>query len=235
MRRTLIIRQEEDALSVEKILTQKGESSCVFPLFSPLFFPCPPLDSPQALIITSKNAIRSLQENNNLKSLPLYAVGEKTAEFAREKGFTNTHNVSGDSQDLYRFILQKASPTAGDLLYLSGEVVKGGLVKDLTLAGFTVKRHIVYKLEAAKKLPSALIQSFDRKEISHVLFFSPHTTSLFIDLLKKERLEGMASEMTSLCLSRDVLKVALGIGWREVWVSPRPTLASIIGYFDAEK
>ncbi len=48
------------------------------------------LDAAQALIVTSRNALRALSAHRHLdkaRKLPLFAVGEATAAAARELGF----------------------------------------------------------------------------------------------------------------------------------------------------
>lgn len=234
MSRALIIRQREEAIPLAASLREKGVVPYICPLFKPRFLALPPLETPQALIVTSKNALRSLRERVKFHTLPLYTVGDKTAEFARALGFLNVLSASGDSKDLCHLILQKASPSKGALLYLSGDVVKGNITENLTTAGFVVKRHIVYTLESREDFPSSLKRALTQGNISYVLFFSPHTTTLFLHLLKKEKLEALTEKMTSLCLSQDVVKKVLDVKWKKVWVSPHPTVEALMDYFHAK-
>ena len=232
MPRVLIIRQREDAIPLANSLREKGIIPYVCPLFKPRFLSLPSIQNPQGLIITSKNALRSLRGRTDFHTLPLYTVGDKTAELAKSLGFLNIFSAAGDSKDLLTLITQKASPLKGPLLYLSGAIVKGNITENLSTAGFDIKRHIVYRLESRKAFPSSLKKALVQGEISHILFFSPHTTTLFLNLLKKEKLEAATEKMTSLCLSQDVVKKALDISWREVWASPQPTVEAIMGYFN---
>lgn len=234
MSHALVIRQREEAIPLANSLREKGVVPYVFPLFNPHFLSLPPLETPQGLIITSKNALRSLRRRIDFYTLPLYTVGDKTAEFAKSLGFSNVLSAAGDSKDLCHLILQKVSPSKGFLLYPSGEITKGNITEILTEAKFEVRRHIVYTLESRKELPSSLKKALAQGKISYVLFFSPHTTTLFIHLLKKENLEAIAEKMTALCLSQDVVKKALDVAWREVWESPHPTVKAMMDYFHAK-
>jgi len=230
--RALVIRQEEEALPLAKALIAKGVEPYLCPLFKPHFLPFPPLENPQGLIITSKNALRALEGREELKKLPLYVVGDKTAEFAKKLGFETVASASGTSKELTSLILHKASRHQGILWHLSGEVVRGNMVETLQTQGFDAKRHIVYQIKEIDNFSSSLVTDLQAQRISHIFFFSPRSTTLFINLLKKNGLETMTLLMTSLCLSQNVVEKALSLDWKEVWVSPKPTLQDMIGYFN---
>ncbi len=87
MLRILLIRPLEDALPIAGILASKGVESLLYPLFRAHFLPIPPLKTPQALIITSKNALRAAAAYDMLKKIPLYVVGDQTARLAQVQGF----------------------------------------------------------------------------------------------------------------------------------------------------
>lgn len=232
MRRALLIRQEEESLALSKLLQEKGVETCLHPLFTPLFFSLPSLKNPQGIIITSKNALRALEGRENLKEIPLFVVGDQTALFAKERGFLTVLSASGTSQELLHLILEKASPKKGILWHLSGDIVKGNIVETLKAKGFEAKQRRVYHIEEAKALPPSLLFDLEHQRISHILFFSPRMTTLFIHLLRKKRLEKVTCQMTALCLSQDVLKEALELEWKKVWVSSKPTLQDMGEYFD---
>lgn len=234
MQRVLIIRQEEEAIPLTNILRENGVLSYVSPLFTPRFFPLPPLGNAQGLIITSKNALRAIKDQEALKNLPLYAVGDKTAELAAHFGFKKIFSASGDNKALCALIQQKAFRSKEILWYLSGKIIKGDSIGQLTQKGFAVRRQVVYDLQAERSLPPSLEHTLTQREISHILFFSPHTTEIFLTLLTEARLEAIACEMTALCISPDVVKKAVRLPWKKVWVSPKPTTEAMIGYFRAK-
>ena len=93
MRRVLLIRPQHDAFSVAEALESKGIKACSYPLFEPIFLPLPTLKNPQALIITSKNALRSLEGHEEFKKITLYVVGDQTAHLACQMGFSKIKNA----------------------------------------------------------------------------------------------------------------------------------------------
>lgn len=235
MTRVLIMRPTEDALPMLTLLESKGIKCSHYPLFKPHFLPLSPLKNPQALIITSKNAIRAIEGYENIKQIPLYAVGDKTAELAKQKGFLNVLSASGTSQDLIKFVIKNAQPENGILWHLSGEVVKGNIVESLKIEGFEIQNQVVYCLEDVIDLPASLFDELTNDRISHVIFSSSRTTTLFMSLLKKKKLDKKACHIISLCLSQDIGKQALDLKWKKVWISPKPSINDLMGYFNEEK
>jgi len=235
MRLALIIRPLRDALPLAKALESKGVESYLCPLYHPSFFSIPPLKNPQALILTSKNALRAIENQEALKKMPLYAVGDKTAQLAHDMGFFEVMNASGTSQELIQCILQRAHPKAGILWHLSGEIVKGNIVETLNAKGFEAQQRIVYRIEQTKNLPAPLLSHLQNQKLTHVLFFSSHTTLLFVNLLKMNGLEKLACQMRAICLSQDVALKASTLTWKEIWISLKPTAQSMMRYFDEKR
>ena len=235
MLRVLLIRPLVDALPLAKTLESKGIESFLHPLFEPHFFSLPPLKTPQAFIITSKNALRAIEANQDVKKIPLYVVGDQTAHLAQEKGFSEVLSASGTNQELTELLINNAHPEKGVLWHLSGEVIKGNIIKELRAKGFEAERHIIYRIQEVENFSEALLSELQTKKISHVMFFSPHTTTIFVNLINKNALEEIVSQMTAVCLSFEVAKEAGFLAWKKVWVSPQPTTQNMMGYFDEEK
>src|SRR4029453_9508748 len=85
-------------------------------------------------IITSANAANATRENssgNALMKLPLFAVGRRSAEAARESGFEDVLSADGGVRDLLQLIRIRRPDRNAPLLYLAGEDVdadlRGGL------------------------------------------------------------------------------------------------------------
>lgn len=235
MHHVLLIRPLEDALPMALELKSKGIESSHYPLFNPRFLPLSPLENPQAFIITSKNGIRALEGLENLKKIPLYVVGDKTAELAKQLGFLNVLSAAGTSSELLVLISKTAHPHNGILWHLSGRKVKGDIVESLKIAGFEAQRRIVYEIEDVTDLPSSLYTDLTNQKFSHVIFCSPRTTNIFVNLLKKINLEIVSCQMSALCLSQEIGKKALSLNWKKLWISPRPNVNDLMRYFNEER
>src|ERR1700736_5188521 len=80
-----------------------------------------------AVIVNSANALRGIEphlENSRLLALPLFAVGERTADAARDAGFEKVISADGDAAGLRECGLAgartKETKKATPLLYLAG-------------------------------------------------------------------------------------------------------------------
>ena len=120
MRRIVILRPEPGASATFERAAEQGLSPVKLPLFEiePLQW-SPPGDLSQfdGLLVTSANAIREGGEGlEQLKALPVYAVGPATAAVAREAGF----DVAKVGPARVRFLLRSIDPDLR-LLHLAGE------------------------------------------------------------------------------------------------------------------
>lgn len=234
MSRVLLIRPLEDALPMATVLRDKGIDVSLYPLYQPHFLPIAHLEKAQAFIITSKNALRALKNYEEFKTTLLYVVGDKTAELAKRLGFLNVLSASGTSQELIALILATAKRDKGVLWHLSGEVINRNIADILTCEGFEAERKIVYYIEGAKDFSPSLCYELENQQISHVIFCSPRTTSIFIDLLQKKEMEKITCKIVALCLSQEIEKNTLGLRWKKLWVSPKPNMNALMRYFDEE-
>ncbi|MEM8839193.1 MAG: uroporphyrinogen-III synthase, partial [Pseudomonadota bacterium] len=91
-----------------------------------------------AIAVTSGNGVRALSKlatTAQKRRIPVYAVGDKTAELAREAGFANVQSAKGTVDDLVR-LLSEARPKA--VVYVCGRDRKGRLEDKLADCGLTV-------------------------------------------------------------------------------------------------
>lgn len=235
MHNVLIIRPLKEAHSLYNSLKLQNIKSTLYPLFKTCFLPICDLGRPQAFIITSKNALYALEGRQDLKDIPVYGVGEQTSYVAKNIGFTRVFCGSETSRGLTQFVLKNADPKKGPLLHISGEKVTGKIVETLRKHGFEANRHLAYKIEDPTELPPSLIKDLHNKTLTHVMFFSPRTTEVFVNLLKESELTETTTHMTSLCLSKNVAEKAGLIPWKDIWISPNPTTEAMTRYFDEKK
>ncbi|MGH7156100.1 MAG: uroporphyrinogen-III synthase, partial [Acetobacteraceae bacterium] len=95
-------------------------------------------DSAAAVLLTSGNAAAAVPAWAH--GLPVFAVGDATAERARAAGCANVHSARGDAGDLARLVGAALPPRAGLLLLLCGRCQGSALMAALQGAGYTVLR-----------------------------------------------------------------------------------------------
>lgn len=88
MRRLVVLRPEPGASATIERARERGLEAIGVPLFEvePLAWEVPDRDQFDGLLLTSANAAR--HSGTDLRMLPVYAVGEATADAARELGYT---------------------------------------------------------------------------------------------------------------------------------------------------
>ena len=92
-----------------------------------------------AIAVTSANAVDALSRYPAiaaLTDLPLYAVGDKSAQRARAAGFKKVQSAAGSVDDLCRLIAASWDAAAGELLYAAARDRAGDLEGCLRDKGF---------------------------------------------------------------------------------------------------
>src|SRR5204863_6335298 len=130
-----------------------------------------------AALMTGANAVRFLRQHARAAAIlatPLYTVGKRSAEAAREAGFARVQSADGDARDLVKLVTRSV-PAPGPLLYLAGEDRAGDIDGDLVAAGYRVRTAIVYRASNDGALPEAVAQALRAGAIDGVLHFSRRT------------------------------------------------------------
>ena len=111
------------------------------------------------VIITSANAPGAIAGHpacEALLKLPLFAVGRRSAEAARQAGFTDVTSAGGDVRDLVRLIAERRADATAPLLYLAGEDRAADLVGELAVHGIAAEMAVVYRAVTAPFPPELI-------------------------------------------------------------------------------
>jgi len=218
--RVLNTRHEAAARKLETILQRENISSVRDPLLK-IDFKLRPISTRgiQALIVTSASGSIALTNGVNSKRIPVFAVGDATAEVLRNSGFKNIKIAGGNVSALVDLILSTLKPKNGPLIYLSGKNIAVDLVTILAAKEFTVQREVVYNAITANNLSGSTKKLLREKEIDAVLFFSPRTAETFANLIKKAGLKDITGSLSAVCLSETVAAPIRDLGWREIVVA----------------
>lgn len=228
--RALITRPKEDSTTIAKQLEELGIESVIEPLMTvelvaEVKFD---LDGVQAILLTSRNGARALASATASRHVVVYAVGDSTAELARELGFKSVESSSGDSESLAKLVRQRLNPDDGTLLHVVGNAVAGDIGGMLANDGFEVRRQELYTAHPVAALSVTTCGMLSNNAIDLALFFSPRTAQTFVDLIEQAELADACADMTAVCMSRAVALAVGSLKWREVHISGRPDLRSII-------
>jgi uroporphyrinogen-III synthase len=186
-----------------------------------------------AVLVTSANAgpaIAFHERASQLRSLPVFAVGRRSAQTMSAAGFGNVEHSDGDVRDLVNFVATQLVP-GSPLLYLAGEERSGDLAGELRGHGFAVETAVVYCAVAAPNLPPAATEAL-AGEIG-VLHFSRRSAEAFLDAARAMNLLATALRPVHYCLSPRVAEPLTLAGAADVRVAPEPSEAALIALIDA--
>ncbi|HEY4344884.1 MAG TPA: uroporphyrinogen-III synthase [Parvibaculum sp.] len=234
--RLLVTRPDEDAGSLVAALTALGHEAVAAPLLSirVLLDVKIPDAAYRALLVTSANGVRALGRHvERLLSLKVFAVGEASAEAAREAGFADVEAAGGDVASLTALVARRLAPGGGPLLHIAGSIVAGDLKGDLEKLNFSVMRTVLYEAVTAPRLPDHAAVDLKAGRIDGVLLYSPRTAKTFAALVRDEGVEGALSGVTAYCLSQAVAEALTGLPLAAIRVAAAPDQLSLLGLIEA--
>jgi uroporphyrinogen-III synthase len=229
--RLLLTRPEPDAQRTAATLRAQGHTVHSAPLLR-----IEPLteatieDRPwAAILITSANAAHAAAAHarlTQLRALPVFTVGQRTAQAANAAGFADVTSAEGNVGDLARFAAARMQPP-GPLLYLAGEDRAGDLAGDLRTHGFSVAMTVVYRTVAADSLPAAAADVLTQG-IDGVLHFSRRSAQAYVATARAADLLVNALKPIHFCLSAQVAAPLKQAGAAGIRVAEQPTEAALI-------
>lgn len=228
----LVVRPAEDAAATVARLTARGIAALAAPASAIEPLAADIGEGYRGLVVTSANAVRAVAGRRALHALPVYAVGDRTAEAARAAGFASVASAAGTAADLVRMIVDRLDPAGGPLAYLSARHTAADLAGDLRRAGFEVDRIIVYEAVVARALPAAAVAALESHEVRAVLLYSPRGARLFGALVARSGLRGRLSGLLAVCLSPQIADAAESAGFGHVAAAPSPDEAALIALLE---
>jgi len=232
LKKVLVTRPEGPAQKTfSQMISAMGAEPVSCPLSNIEFLPMdlPSSSEFQALVVTSSNAVRAMARGAALlKSTPCFAVGNATADLAREVGFQFVESANGNVDNLIDLIKGSLSPGKGQLLYLRGQAVTGDLSGTLVDAGFYVESLEVYKAVWLEVLPDKIKFEINRGDIDLVSLLSPLAAENFTKLVRESETPIDLTSTKAICLSEAIARGTDTLSWEEILVSPRPKLEDLV-------
>lgn len=234
--RLLVTRPREDAASLAQVLAARGIETMIEPMIEIVDLPGPLVTRQdiQAILFTSVNGVRALLRRNRgdlaeFTALPVFAVGDATAQAARGAGFRQVESAAGNVSALAALVLARLTPGSGPLLHVAGSDIAGDLAGRLIAEGFIVNRTALYSARQATALSAATGEGLRHNLIDGVTFFSPRTAAAFVTLCRDSGVLPLLRDVVSLCLSPAVAQAVSGATWRAIIVAPRPDQDALLG------
>lgn len=154
-----------------KRLAGAGYEPLSAPALRVVAMPARPLTAvPDALVFTSLNGVRMHRFFPALADLPVFAVGDHSARFARARGYTRVISAAGNIADLSRAIrLSLSAPAA--ILHV-GALSPAGDLAAILGSSYRIRRLPVYDVEESD--PRDVEWTAGRLEaVGHIIVHSP--------------------------------------------------------------
>lgn len=194
-RRVLVTRSLPGARSTADAITALGFEPIVEPLIQ-IEQKAATIPEHGALAFTSVNGVRTYCELSEERSVPVWCVGDRTAQEALNSGFIEVQSAAGNVADLCE-LLCKTLPRELTLLHAGNEEARGDLVGALREQGFDAAFVAFYRsVEAEEPGPQTRAWLEGTAEIDCVLFHSPKAARVFSGFTKRfgcpERLKAVS-------------------------------------------
>lgn len=147
--RVLVTRSEPGASETAAKLRGIGFEVAAEPLFAiaPIDVTLPAFD---ALAFTSLNGVRRFAMLSPRRDVPVWCVGGRTAQAARDAGFADVRSAEGDVNALAALIGRELKPGAS-LLHVGNEESRGDLAGQLGAAGHQAGFLAVFRAAPAQQ------------------------------------------------------------------------------------
>jgi uroporphyrinogen-III synthase len=219
----LVTRPEAEAADTARRLRAMGWAPLIAPMLriEPVMLRIPAGRRPQAVLVTSGNALAALPEG--LRATRLLAVGDATAARARACGFTRAESAAGDADDLLRLVVARCDPAEGPLLLAAGAGHALPLLARLQAAGFRVAHRVAYRTTETARLDAAAAAAIRAGSAAAALFFSGATALAFRRAIARAGLERHLAGVTAIAISPRAAQALAPLPWGSIRVASHPS------------
>jgi uroporphyrinogen-III synthase len=215
--RVLLTRALEDAARSARLLEKLGFESVIAPVMETRDgVESPPEGVFDGLIVTSaKAASRLWRFDSELRALPVFAVGPRTARAIGSHGVRDVHCSAGDAKSLVRDIPTILPPPAR-LLHIAGRDRKEEPARSLREMGYEVALWTAYVAAAVDELAEPARRALDDGAIDAALHYSPRSAKLALELVERAGLRDAFAGLRHVAISADVAAVLRDAGCERV-------------------
>jgi uroporphyrinogen-III synthase len=221
----LITRPEPAAHETAAIVARLGFTPVVAPMLvvSANRFPRP-RHQLQAILVTSANALPALSAFD--RGTMLLAVGDASADRARQAGFNDVYSAGRDAEALAELAARLCHPARGPLFLASGAGQGLALGQTLREAGFDLHRRVAYGARPVCALPKSAIDALDGTTLRHALFFSSATARAFVACVLKRA--GQLGGVEALAISSPTAAALAPLPWLRIRVASHPNQDELV-------
>ena len=228
--RVVVTRPREDAERTASVLRNRGHEVLVAPLMRVEPVIADLSGQWSAVVITSANVLGAISDNPMrlaLLKLPLFAVGDRSAEAAEEAGFADVRSAGGNVHDLVRLLAERQAGAPPPLLYLAGEDRAADFVGELSACGIRAEMRVVYRAITVP-FPPELVEALAAGEVDEMLHFSKRSAENYLAGAAAAGIVAQALAVRHVCLSEQIAKPLAAAGAASIAIAAKAAEAALI-------
>jgi uroporphyrinogen-III synthase len=234
--RLLLTRPETDAQRTAAALRALGHEAIIAPLLRIAVTADAEIGPGPwaAILITSANAARAIATHTavtQFRALPVFTVGQRSAQAMAAAGFADVSSADGGVAELAHLAAARVRP-GSSLLYLAGEDRSGDLAGDLGVCGFAVQTVVLYRAVAAECLPRVATEAL-ATGIDGVLHFSRRSAEAYVGAARSTDMLAAALKPAQYCISAQAVEPLSRAGATDIRVAAEPSDAALIALIAA--
>lgn len=232
----LITRPEADAAETADSVAALGFDPIIAPVMAieTNIVTLPESSAVQGLIFSSANGVRAFETLNTDSGYfrkPVFAVGDHTADMARQAGFTDVRSAAGTMKDLVALIRRQMVPPS-KLLHLRGRDVRDNPAILLPHSeGWSVDGITIYQADPVHAPAPGAVEALEDGQVLAVLFYSARSAQAFTGLYSGFDFTGVQA----LCLANSVVESLDRSQWGDILVSARPDQSGMMALLERQK
>lgn len=225
-----ITRPKENAEIIAERIREKGYDVFVEPFLDIIFdnFDVPDLENYQGLIFTSANGVRSFCCSCQNRALPVFVVGNNTAQITQENGFPDIKNADGTLADLEDILMDDGS--GKPYLHVCGQHISRSIQSKNP--DVRIDKKIGYHTEKIKQISDKCAAMLEQEKFSYILFFSKRTAENFVEVVRTQGLEDSLKRTKALCLGDSMVQCLSVLPWQEILVAGHPNQDGMLALLD---
>lgn len=168
------------------------------------------------IVITSQNAVASLDKLAVCKNTKIFTVGKKTAQKIQDLGFKNIEISTQNSAENLAKIIANYPDIKGSIdikiIYLRGQKINFDLANYLQNKKINCQEIIVYKTIKKNMLSEQLITNVKNNNFDSILIFSKNSLEIFFYLITKHNLLEYFTDSSLIVFSKKIADYAKELG-----------------------
>ena len=159
------------------------------------------------ILTTSFYGIYFLSKLTKNRNFYLYSLGRSSSLLAKNLGFKNIIECSGDSASIVNNFISKNKfykVNKGNIIYAGAKEISSNLPERLNELGYNVKRYKLYSSESINGFNNSFINLVKRKKVLWVVLLSSKGAKAFYKNSKKKFSKEDLSCINFACISKKV-------------------------------